>query len=322
MHAELASKLRLTALALGSTTHKDLCARFRAVNPATPCDLDRLHKWIQGRALPRSPQLYDDWAKVLGTKHPGTWIAACTVDAFVDEISALFGISIAELRSREALRPRSGGTNGAAKSLGGTRILCGAFACYSHAWAPRYRGKLIRGALRIQPGKGPALQASYRETLLSGMVQMVGDVTVAEGVVYAQLREPATGVVPLLTLIQPGPPASVLCGILSGQAIIAHDSLPSATRMLVVRVPDDARLDLSNRYLDLERSSVCRDLRALGLSISDPERLDAFAAEYFGRGLDQVSPANQADFANILDAEYFPREDKRHLRAAPTSIAS
>ena len=93
MHAEFAAKLRLTAAVLGNATHKGLCARFRAVNPNTPCDIDRLHKWIQGRALPRSPQLYEDWAKVLGTHRPGTWLATCSMNEFRDEIALLFGAS-------------------------------------------------------------------------------------------------------------------------------------------------------------------------------------------------------------------------------------
>ena len=40
-HEELAAKLRLTAAALGCTTHKDLCGRFSALNPATEFDLER-----------------------------------------------------------------------------------------------------------------------------------------------------------------------------------------------------------------------------------------------------------------------------------------
>jgi hypothetical protein len=43
MYAEFAIKLRLTSVALGCSSRKELCARFRAVNPATQCDLDRLH---------------------------------------------------------------------------------------------------------------------------------------------------------------------------------------------------------------------------------------------------------------------------------------
>ena len=50
----LAAKLRITAALLGCATRKELCARFRSVNPATEFDLERSYKWLQGRALPRS----------------------------------------------------------------------------------------------------------------------------------------------------------------------------------------------------------------------------------------------------------------------------
>ena len=51
MTQEFAIKLRLTAALLGCGTHKDLCARFRAVNPSTGFDLTRSEKWLQGRAI-------------------------------------------------------------------------------------------------------------------------------------------------------------------------------------------------------------------------------------------------------------------------------
>ena len=36
-------------------SRKDLAGAFRRVNPATSFDLDRAHKWLQGRAQPRDP---------------------------------------------------------------------------------------------------------------------------------------------------------------------------------------------------------------------------------------------------------------------------
>ncbi len=53
MTVAFATKLRLTAAVLGCRGRKEFCARFRAVNPGTHFDLDRSHKWLQGRALPR-----------------------------------------------------------------------------------------------------------------------------------------------------------------------------------------------------------------------------------------------------------------------------
>jgi hypothetical protein len=50
---EIDRKLRVTAAVLGTITIKDLGAAFRRINPATPFDTDRAHKWMQGRASPR-----------------------------------------------------------------------------------------------------------------------------------------------------------------------------------------------------------------------------------------------------------------------------
>jgi hypothetical protein len=67
MSADFARKLQLTAALLGCTTRKELCAAFRAVNPATDFELERAHKWLQGRAMPRGMAIYAEWAQVIGT---------------------------------------------------------------------------------------------------------------------------------------------------------------------------------------------------------------------------------------------------------------
>jgi hypothetical protein len=318
MHAEFAAKLRLTAAVLGNATHKGLCARFRAVNPNTPCDIDRLHKWIQGRALPRSPQLYEDWAKVLGTHRPGTWLATCSMNEFRDEIALLFGASLEDMHRTETPRARSEAVNGTPSDPGGRRTLYGTFACYSLAWSPHYAGQLIRGALRLEPGKGSTLRATYTEALIGGPVQMIGDVVLSGGTLHMLLRNPDTGLPASMILIMPGPPASVLCGILSSQAFVAHHALPSASRMLVVRVPSAARLDTSNRYLDFSPSCVSDDLDGLGLKLDAPGPLNALVAAFLGRGIDQVSPIDQASFSSALDPLYFlPAAGKAALRIDP-----
>ena len=36
------------------------------------------------------PGLYQDWARLLGTERPPSWLIACTVDAFVEEVCRVF----------------------------------------------------------------------------------------------------------------------------------------------------------------------------------------------------------------------------------------
>jgi hypothetical protein len=50
---DIGRKLCLTAALVGAVTRKDLAAAFRRVDPATPFDLERAHKWLQGRSRPR-----------------------------------------------------------------------------------------------------------------------------------------------------------------------------------------------------------------------------------------------------------------------------
>jgi hypothetical protein len=103
---DLAIKLRLTSAVPGCGGRKDLCARFRAANPATHFDLERSHKWLQGRAVPRSATVYEDWAKVIGTQKPGSWIAGCSVEAFLEELCVLFDADAGALKRLVEARSR------------------------------------------------------------------------------------------------------------------------------------------------------------------------------------------------------------------------
>jgi hypothetical protein len=298
---EIAMKLRLTAAVLACTSRKELCARFRAVNRTTHCDLDRLHKWMQGRALPRAPGFYDDWAKVLGLAHSGAWLAACPIEVFRAALVGPDGAPADLPPAATASRARvEGGGPGA---LGGGRLLHGDYACYSHAWAPRHRGALIRGSLAIRPGKGANLVATYGEMLLSGEMRISGKVTITGRSIHFLVWEPDGNLPIFFSLIMPGPPASALCGMMSGVAFVAHTALPSASRVLMVRVPDTAALEVSNRYLEASSGFLSADLASLGLHVARGAELDALAMRYLGRSAEQVTPAEQEAFIELLDAE-------------------
>ena len=98
MSLSFAQKLGVTAVLLGCSTRKELCARFRAVNPATEFDLERSFKWLQGKSLPRSMAIYEDWARLLGTARSGAWLAGCSTEAFLDEACTLFQANAAEVQ--------------------------------------------------------------------------------------------------------------------------------------------------------------------------------------------------------------------------------
>lgn len=299
MTAAFATKLRLAAAALGCNSRKDLCARFRSVNPATHCDLDRLNKWIQGRSLPRVSSVYADFAAVIGTSKPGRWVADCSLEDFTAELAARTGMDAAAFAVPDGSARR--GAPRTTGMIGGVATLSGAFAAYSPAWSPHSHGRLIRGALRLSPGKGGTLFATYTESLFGREVRLTADAWMGVSSMHLVVREP-DGDVPLFISLQiPGPPASVLCGVMSGMTFVSHEPLPSASRVVFIRVPDRSRLDSTNRYFDPVPGAIAADLAELGLDVSEGTRLDAFTRTFLGAQPLQVPSQDQATFAQMLD---------------------
>jgi hypothetical protein len=310
MGVAFATKLRMAALALGCSSRKELCARFRAVNRATQCDVDRLNKWVQGRSLPRSASVYADLALAIGSGQSGHWVAACSVEAFVVELVACTGADAAMLTRSDGLAPRGAER---AKAFGGIATLAGAFAAYSPAWSPHFRGRLIRGALRLTVGRNGTLVATYVETLVGRTVRLTADVQFGGRSMHFAVCE-ANGEMPLFISVQvPGPPASVLCGVMSGATFVAHEPLPSACRILFVRVPDTPELEAGNRYLEPASGAIAADLRGLGVNIAEAAPMETLARGFLGSGPEQVTAEDQSRFASLLDPP--------HLEAAGAGLA-
>jgi hypothetical protein len=307
MAYELAAKLRMTALVLGCASRKDLCARFRKVNPDTQFDLERANKWMQGRALPRNPQIYADWARVLGTGRGADWLAHCPVDAFAAELVSLFNADPAALRQ---LADAYGAEAGAAAGF----TLFGHYACYSWAWSPYYRGQVIRGALEIRRAARGREEAQYRERLLGRPVAFTGEPLVAGNTLHIALHGP-DGVSPLfLSLLAPGPPGSVLCGILSGATAVGPLPLPSATRFVAARVAEDP--SDSNRYLLPADGALGADLAALLGEARAAAELDRRLCAVLGAGsgcagAEQVAFDGQMALAELLDPLWLAAEQDR-----------
>jgi xanthosine utilization system XapX-like protein len=297
-----AAKLRMAAAALGCASRKELCAHFRRANPATQCDIDRLNKWVQGRATPRASSVYADLAAVIGTPKPGRWIADSSIEEFAAELGARTGADPGTFRRPDMPGRRAAPRN--AGLFGGVTGMSGTFAAYSPAWSPHFRGKLLRGSLVLAASGNGALTATYTESLLGGDVRLWAEVWIGARSMHFILREPE-GELPLLISLQiPGPPVSALCGIMSGAAFVSSDPMPSASRIVFVRVPDTPLLSRSNRYFDPAQGAIADDLAALGLTVAEAGRLDAFARGFLGGEPVQVSTRDQATFADILDGEH------------------
>jgi hypothetical protein len=318
-HEELAVKLRLTAAALGCATRKDLCGLFRAVNPATGFDLERSYKWTQGRALPRSVRIYEDWAQVIATSRSPDWLMHCTVGEFLQELEAIRGVSAKELLRRARIGDDE--SREAGSSLGPDSYLAGSYACYSFAWSSYFRGKLIRGQLEVQPGRGgqAAPTAAYSETLPVGRCTLRGSARICGRSLFLDLRDAASGLPLFFTLYLPAPPASVLAGLMAGATMVGPDPEPSVTRIAMVRVSTAcALLDDTNRYMEATEEAVMRDLADLGLPASAETGSVMLSYLSAGRrpGIDQVLREEVTPLVAALDRLYIAGRSAR-LVASP-----
>ncbi|MDO9710216.1 hypothetical protein [Paracraurococcus lichenis] len=308
---DIPEKLRVTAALLGCANQKDLCAAFRRVNPNSDFDLERSYKWMQGRALPRSARVYEDWARLVGTgDRPAAWLAGCTLEEFVAALAERQARDPQALLREAGLAPAGPGAAPAAQP---DSYLCGRYACYSHAQSPHYRGRLIRGTLdvAIAPRRGQGLLATYSQTLALGRVSASGTVGLFGHAMCLELRLPSPGMAPVFcTLFRPSPPASVLAGMLCGiTAMDPGGQPPYATRVVMVRVaaPDPAS---SNRYLEAG-DTPARDLAALGLP-GAAGRLDDLIGRILrgpgtAQGSDQVAVADYTALAMACDRFWLGR---------------
>ncbi|MBD0271404.1 MAG: hypothetical protein ICV73_05690 [Acetobacteraceae bacterium] len=324
---DLPEKLRATAALLGCANQKDLCAAFRHVNPNSDFDLERSYKWMQGRALPRSARVYEDWAALVGAEgRSPSWLAACALEEFVDVLCARHGLERGALLRRAGLGAASAGADeSATAAFGPDGYLCGAYACYSHAQSPYYRGRIIRGALVVEPAsrRAEGLVATYSQALPSGRAQASGPIGFYGLALCLELRVPSPGMAPLFcSLFRPSPPTSVLAGVMCGTAAVHPGGQPPyATRIAMVRVLAAAGADLqaSNRYLGPAEWPPSRDLAALGLPMPDPAALDAEINRFLRpgggtAGCDQAPLADYAALAMACDRMWLEHADRAGVR--------
>lgn len=284
---EIAAKLSFTSRVLGCASHKELCGRFRAVNPATYFDLQRSRKWIQGKAEPRFAEVYQDWAKVLGLDRDGSWIAGSSLDEFEDELQARLGASaVARAGARPAATLES--------------EIAGLYAVYSMAWSPHFRGRVLRGSMKLSRLRSASLLAEYHEDLPIGASLYRGEAAVVGRTLSVPLHEVATGLPLFMNFAIPGLPAAVLGGVQCGVALLSHSTEPMTGRILLAKLRGTPDLRASNRYME-NGESVTADLAALGLS------LPADADDRLRRTLavpDCLTTAEQTGLSEIFDPAF------------------
>ena len=311
MARDIDRKLRATTTALGLITRKDLAAAFRRVNAATTFDVERAHKWLQGRSSPRDARLYQDWVRVLEIEQSAEWIANCEFEAFLEVVARRYNVD-KELLSRQGTTTHSvrfGGANGAYANL------AGAYVCYSKSWSPYYRGQMIRGGLFIANAVSAVTpQVSYSEVLPTGHLQVSGTLNLSNRAMYMTLKEPTGDAQFLFCLFPPTAPVRVLGGLMCGATLIGPDSSPSVTRIIMIRLPATSdHLHSANAYLP-KGASFAQDLASFGLPVSSPKLVDECLSEFLcsgeGKGLDQPGMATYRAIVEAFDREWLYRLDE------------
>ena len=75
--------------------------------------------------------------------------------------------------------------------------------------------------------------------------------------------------------------------------------------MLMIRVPREAALEASNRYMEPGVHGIATELKALGVPVDPQVRLDELAADFLGLACDQVTQTTQAELSSLLDLQHF-----------------
>lgn len=297
MAVEIRRKLCLTAAWLRVDSRKELAAAFHGVNPHSVFDVQRAHKWVQGRAQPRGSQIYADWARLLGLDESAEWIAECTAEAFLERLCARHGGDPVRLR----LRADEFGGAGVQGSQSRERDLVGSYACYSFAWSAYHRGHVVRSTLTIAAGSGAAkLHASYVENLPTGMLQLGGPVVRGDRVVSLQLGTPFTSAQLFLWLFAPAPPTAVMGGVISGTTLMSAETQVSACRMILIRIPENGQTVSPPAYL-ARGASIALDLADSGLEIAEPAAVDRAIQAFLLGGGGSIDQMTAADYRDVLD---------------------
>ena len=182
--------------------------------------------------------------------------------------------------------------------------LCGRYVCYSMAWSPYYRGQIIRGSLLLLRGsRGAPLVATYTEHLLGQTVRFKGDAFRSGRTFHVVVHGPGDGSPLFMSLFFPGPPASALCGVMSGATVVGPEPCPSASRIVIIRVP--ANPAPSDRYMEPAPGAVAEDLAGAGVPLAEASSADALVRGLLlrnGQGkLQQVAASDQIRLVSVLD---------------------
>ncbi len=253
-----ARKLRVAVDETGCRSLAEFVARLRMAAPGTRVTLDRAYKWLQGRALPQNPAMYDDLALALGSDFDGAFVRESTVEAFVGKLRG----------RREAARPA--GPAAVSDRVVQSGLRDGAYAMYSLARDMAAGGAVVRGCLRVVTD---AASGGRRIDYVERDAERV----VLTGALIASRRLHTVAFAPSprdeslsLALAVPGQPVPVVGGLMIGQAQYAVAARPICCRVLLLAVRNPAiDPEAGNGEFGLDPEPIAADVAAIGYGGSD-----------------------------------------------------
>lgn len=275
-------KLRLIMRVTGCDTQKALLGKLRSVNPSTVYDPARAYKWIQGRARPRSPAVYDDLALLLDVGIDGEQLRSCDYKSFHALLAQHYGHRVPDFE----LKSETGGSEAGhvEPDRGMPAYLPGKYWVLSRAWSPHRPDALVLGMMVLGRAPDGGLSAEYLEQLPWNQVRLSGPVRRAGRNLNAPLSSDDGEIVITFTLAVPPAPGAVLAGVMSGVTVNDAEMRPIAGRVLCLRLPDETALtEKISGYLGLEPTDLSERLQAAGFT---PDHADALAPEVLGFLLD------------------------------------
>lgn len=306
---DIAKKLELTAIALGCLTRKELCAAFRAVNPNTALTLQSSYNWLNGRSLPRTFGIYEDWATALGLEEGAHFIISSSLADFAQALKRKVNLpqdlldSIAPPPAEappppEEAPPRPVWRNGA--------LLTGQFLALSLAWSPAQAGQLLIGALTVHSKDG-GLSAEYFEKVLDRTLRFAGTGMEDGRTGQLSLRCDANAGTFLMAFHLPTLPGNLAAGIFAGNTVYDPDSEPTASPILFLRAhglaPD--ALAAAIGYEDATPAALAPWLNKIGYGTAADLELETALLDLVAGGPDgpllRLQRGRMSEVAMLLD---------------------
>lgn len=275
---DIAQKLKLTSIALGCLTRKELCTAFARVNPNTLMTLQNSYNWQSGRSIPRSFSIFEDWATALGIPEGPHFVMSSSMNEFVrvlgeafslpDELLKSFGYSSTGIVTEDS----SPSVDGSEAMWSGGSLLRGSFLALSMSWSPSQHGRLVCGPMTLETS-GTGLSATYREIVLGQTISFLGT-GVADGrTCQVMMQCSANGGSFLMAFHLPPLPGNLAGGVFAGSALYDPNSEPTASTIVLLRnhvLSLDQLTDISG-YLPAETDAIGSRLENLGYG-SDPDQ--------------------------------------------------